>query len=112
MCGTGHGVPQSDAEAIKWYRRAADHGSARAPFFLGMLYGLKLDRTHNDDVEALKWYRKGADQGDAEAQWMLGFNYANGNGVKQDYAEATKWHRNAASQGNSGSQYPLGGMNA
>src|SRR3954465_12817414 len=26
----GFGVPQSDREALSWYRRAAEHGSARA----------------------------------------------------------------------------------
>ena len=33
------GVPQNYAEAVKWYRLAADQGDARAQFNLGFMYG-------------------------------------------------------------------------
>jgi TPR repeat protein len=35
MYGNGRGVPEDDAEAIKWYRLAAEQGYARAQFNLG-----------------------------------------------------------------------------
>ena len=34
----GKGVPQDDAEALKWYRRAADQGHALAQHSLGLGY--------------------------------------------------------------------------
>jgi TPR repeat protein len=38
MFQQGLGVPQSDAEAAKWYRRAAENGHARAQQNLGVMY--------------------------------------------------------------------------
>jgi TPR repeat protein len=34
----GLGVPQSNAEALRWYTRAADQGDARAQYNLGLMY--------------------------------------------------------------------------
>ena len=36
--GTGHGVPQDDAEAVRWYRLAVVQGDADAQFNLGWMY--------------------------------------------------------------------------
>jgi len=30
MCEEGKGVPKDDAEALRWYRKAADHGNVPA----------------------------------------------------------------------------------
>ena len=35
MYENGKGVPQDDAEAVKWYRMAAEQGDADAQFNLG-----------------------------------------------------------------------------
>ncbi len=57
MYETGRGVAQDYAEAMKWYRRAADHGLAKAVTNIGFMYergeGVPLDYT-----EAMKRYRK------------------------------------------------------
>ena len=37
MYDTGRGVPQDDAEAVRWYRLAADQGDADAQFNFGFL---------------------------------------------------------------------------
>jgi len=87
------------AEAVKWYRKAAEQGDADAQFNLGVMY----DEGHGvlqDDAEAVKWYRKAAEQGNAKAQFNLGVMYGNGRGVPQDYVEAHKWFNLAAAQGN------------
>ena len=34
----GRGAPENDAEAVKWYRKAADQGDADAQFNLGVMY--------------------------------------------------------------------------
>ena len=41
--------------------------------------------------ESVKWYQKAAKQGHAKAQFNLGVMYANGKGVKQDYAKAKEY---------------------
>ena len=51
-----------------------------------------------------------AERGDAHAQALLGSMYANGRGVRQDYAEAVRWYRQAAEQGHAVAQKNLGVM--
>ena len=55
-------VPQSDVEAARWYRKAADQGGAGAQHNLGLMFaqGRGVAQSH---VEAARWYRKAADQG-------------------------------------------------
>ena len=38
MYATGQSVPQDDAEAVKWYRLAAEQGTADAQYNLGVRY--------------------------------------------------------------------------
>lgn len=45
-----------------------------------------------DYATALREFRLMADQGHADAQYNLGYMYANGQGVKQDYADAVSWY--------------------
>jgi TPR repeat protein len=107
----GEGVAQDFAEALKWYRRAADQGDDAAQFNLGAMYA-NGQGVAQDFAEALKWFRQAAEQGLADAQFNLGAMYANGRGVAQDFAEALKWYRLAAEQGLAGAQNNLGNMYA
>jgi len=63
----GRGVPQDDAEAIKWYLKAAEKGDAAARNNLGWMCqnGRGVPQ---DDAEAVKWYLKAAEQGNADAR--------------------------------------------
>jgi len=70
MYANGRGVPQDAAEAVKWYRKAADQGDATGQYNLGWMYANGRG-VPQDDAEAVKWYRKAADQGDARAQSAL-----------------------------------------
>ena len=87
------------AEALKWYKKAADLENPEAQYDIGELYwngkGVKQDY-----AEAVKWYKKAAELGNATAQNDIGWCYQKGYGVKQDYAEALKWYRKAAEKGN------------
>ena len=58
------------AEAIKWYRKAAEQGYAIAQNNLGdcYYYGNGVER---DCVEAIKWYRKAAEQGYCSCRYNL-----------------------------------------
>jgi len=95
------------AEALKFYRKAAEAGDAVSQVQLGGMYkeGVGVDK---DPAEAVKWYRKAADQGSAGGQISLGVMYDFGYGVRQDYAEAVKWYRKAADQGDATGQFELG----
>ena len=107
MCARGQGVPESYAEAAKWYRKAADQGNAEAEAALGELHeaGQGVAR---DEKEAAKWYRRAAEQGLAAAQYNLAAMYVIGRGVPQSNAEALKWYRQAADQGDALAQFNLG----
>jgi TPR repeat protein len=93
------------AEAIRFFRMAANQGFAPAQFHLGWLYGYQC---MEDCVEAVRWFRLAADQGYGPAQLNLGVMYDNGEGVAQDYAEAARWYRKAADQGYQEAQFYLG----
>jgi TPR repeat protein len=104
---SGRGVPQSYAEALKWYRKAADQGLAQAQNNLGVLYfdGKGVAR---NEVEAVIWFRKAAAQGLAMGQFHLGVAHENARGVQRDYAEALTWYRKAADQNLALAQNNLG----
>jgi hypothetical protein len=71
MYDTGEGVAEDDAEAVKWYRKAAEQGHEDAQFILGVAY-VTGEGVAENDAEAAKWFRKAAEQGHAEAQYTLG----------------------------------------
>jgi hypothetical protein len=95
----GVGVVQDSAEAMRWYRLAADRGYAKAQYSLGVLYETGIVGVPQDSAEAARCYRLAADQGYARAQFNLGASYQNGDGVPQDSAEAVRWVHLAADQG-------------
>jgi TPR repeat protein len=101
----GQGVAQDDAEAARWYQKAADQGHAKAQHRMGRLYQNTLDY-----AEALRWYQKAADQGNADSQNNIGKLYYNGWSVPQDYAEALRWYQKAGDQGNATAQYNIGSL--
>jgi uncharacterized protein len=59
MYGTGRGVPQDDAEAVKWYRLAAAQGSALGQYNLGVRY-YNGEGVPQDYVQAYKWFNLAA----------------------------------------------------
>ncbi|MEE9258185.1 MAG: tetratricopeptide repeat protein, partial [Nitrospinaceae bacterium] len=63
----GIGVAQNQAEALKWFRKAAEGGSLNGQGFLGILYenGVGVEQDHE---ESLKWYRQAAEQGNSVAE--------------------------------------------
>jgi uncharacterized protein len=87
------------AQAVKWYRLAADQGHASAQFNLGIMYANGRG-VSQDDTEVVKWYRLAADQGHADAQFALGLMYALGRGFPQDDVLAHMWFNLAATRGN------------
>ena len=103
------GVPRGVVEAIKWWRRAAERGHAKAQFTLAARHS-GGDGVPKDYAEEAKWLRLAAEQDHVGAQEHLGLMYSNGNGVPQDYAEAAKWLRRAAADGHGVAQKELASM--
>jgi TPR repeat protein len=103
---SGLGVPQDFAEAMKWFRLAADQGNASAQSSLGVGYALGRG-VPQDFAEAVRWFRRAAIQRDAYGQFNLGRAYYKGDGVPQDFAEAARWFRRAAIQGDAAAKTSL-----
>ena len=66
----GDGVAVDKAEAIKWFRKAAEKGRPESQTMLGMCY-LNGEGVAADKTEAVKWLWKAAEQGYLLAQEEL-----------------------------------------
>ena len=67
MYADGRGVPQDDAEAVAWYRKAAEQGNASAQHNLGVGYAQGLG-VPQDNVEAHMWLNLAASRLSGEAR--------------------------------------------
>lgn len=105
----GRGVPQSLAEAARWFTRGAELGDAGAQHNLGQLLdsGIGVDA---DPARAREWLHRAALQGHADAQNRLGVLHRNGRGGTQSDSQAVYWYRRAAAQGHIWAQDNLGWM--
>lgn len=92
------GLTKDEAEAVRWYRRAADGGYAASMYNLGVSYA-NGQGVAVDEAEAARWYRKAAEAGDEDGMYSLGLLYANGQGVAKDEVKAVEWYRKAAAAG-------------
>ncbi|MDB5492614.1 MAG: Sel1 repeat domain protein [Micavibrio sp.] len=93
----GEGVPQSDAEAFKWWNRAASQGNADAEFALGYMYDTKPGL--KDEDKAMSWYALAAEHGSLQAQDILGSMYFYGGHVQEDPERAFRLFKNPAERG-------------
>ncbi|MBJ90279.1 MAG: hypothetical protein CMO98_10505 [Woeseia sp.] len=107
----GNSIISDEAEAAKWFHKAADNNHTEAQFCLGIMYHMG-NGVPKDLAESLKWFNKAADMNYADAQLNLGIMHANGDGVPKNDNEAFKWCLKAAEQGLSEAQYNLGHMYA
>jgi TPR repeat protein len=100
-------VPKDYKEAMRWYLKAADQGSAAAQLNIGLMHenGRGVKRNY---AEAMRWYKLAAEQTYTAAFIALGNMYVTGNGVQQAYAEALSWYRKAADQGIAEAQSAVG----
>ena len=116
MYANGQGLGRDDAEALRWYRKAAEQGNAYAQMDLGSMYldgrGVGQDPAEADRwfKRALDWLQDAAERGEAIAQWRLAVMYANALGVEWDDGKAVDWARRAALQGFRAAQLFLGNV--
>ena len=88
-------MAQDYAEAMRWYRKAADQGDVDAQQAVGLLYsdGWGVEKDYG---QAMHWFRKAADQHLAAADLSVAMLYGGGFGVTRDPQEAKRWLDKAA----------------
>jgi uncharacterized protein len=95
MYAMGQGVSQNQAEALKWFKKAAEKENAEAQFGIGVMYFKGQGVTQNY-IEAMKWFKKAADHGHVRAQYNLGVIYYKGLSIPKNYIQAYMWWNVAA----------------
>jgi hypothetical protein len=99
MCSQGVGGEKNDSQAVRWFRQAADLGSVRGMYNLGLMYeGNKgLPRTPQNQAEAAHWYSEAVRLGrSTDAAYRLGIMYEEGRGVPRNLNQARQLYRMAA----------------
>jgi uncharacterized protein len=105
------------ADAIAWYRKAAEAGSLAGMRNLGETLMIQADNANrysaaDDDrpmmTEAYNWVKKAADAGDMEAVADVGDAYLRGKGVTASASTAATWYLKAAEAGNVRAMRALG----
>ena len=91
----GDGVQQDIAQAIRWYRLAAEHGDEDAA---------ERAEELEEHLEEIELWKLAAEQGDAMAIHRLGDAYDFGMYVRHDLEQAIKWYQLAEEHG-----YDIGG---
>ena len=86
----GDGVELDIAQAIHWYRLAAEQGDEDAS---------ERAEELEEHLEEIELWELAAEQGDAEAMYKLGDAYDYGMYVKHDLEQAIKWYQLAEEHG-------------
>jgi TPR repeat protein len=94
----GPPVTHNFTDALLWYRKAAEQGSADAEAGIGRLYSLGWGVPQSYQ-EALKWFQKAAAQGNGFADYSIGYLYFQSQIGKNDYQDALKWFQKAVNDG-------------
>lgn len=105
---TGVGVGKDEAEAVKWYRMAAEHGCADAMFELSKCYTFGIGLRRNRALAA-KWLQKSAEHNHVRAMFILGSWYlSKQRGIEYNPRKAAWWFRRAADKGDAWGMFHLG----
>jgi TPR repeat protein len=70
MYSQGRGVPRDDAQAVAWYRKAAEQNLPLGQMNLGAMY-LTGRGVPKDEAQAMGWFQKAAAQGEEQAKKKL-----------------------------------------
>lgn len=83
-------VVKDMAEAVRWYKLAAQNGDEQAAQLLGRMYSVQADYygLEVDYAEAAKWFALGAAKNDVYSLYYLGQQYQKGLGVPRDLVQA------------------------
>ncbi|QXD31251.1 tetratricopeptide repeat protein [Candidatus Pelagisphaera phototrophica] len=94
----GDGVPEDKPEGFKWFKKAAEEGSAENYWRLGICYDEGQGVAKNPE-EAFKCFEKAANKGHLSSQVRIGLSYIEGKGVEQDGQKGYAWLFVAAANG-------------
>jgi TPR repeat protein len=94
----GDGVKQDWTEAARWFRRAAELGSAKGQYNYAVMLQRGLGMTA-DPGAALDWYRRAAEAGLLDAQYTLAISLIRGIGGSPNATEGARWLEKAATLG-------------
>ncbi|WP_400770125.1 tetratricopeptide repeat protein [Methylosinus sporium] len=100
----GQGVARDRAQAMQWFRRAADAGGKDAAYFFGAASLTGRD-TAKDRALAKTYLEKA--EGHAAALQLLGELWLENDGKEPDFAKAQAYFRRAAELDNSDAAYAL-----
>jgi len=89
----GVGVEIDEQAALRWYKKSARQGDARAMFSLG-----QTAYSWHDYSDALLWFTRAAAKGHRRSDFWIGKLYWRGQGVTEDRGEADKHFTRAASK--------------
>jgi TPR repeat protein len=96
----GKFIPYNEKLAVKWLKKAVDHGDPLSQYQLGVIYSEGKLGIKKDDKKAFKLYEKAAKQGERSSLYNIGNMYRQGRaGLKINYAKAIeyyKWSENAS----------------
>jgi len=80
----GESVEKNDAEAFKWYKKAAEQGDWDALYALASMYASGRG-TKKDEKEAIRWFKKSAELGNKYSQTRIDMiNKANKTPTKEE----------------------------
>ena len=94
----GVGQPRNDAEAVKWFREAADLLNDYAMVNLGRMYWLGRGGLPVDRAQAIKLYRAAIYNENAWGRLHLAEALEKGEGADRDTVQALDLYRNVAAQ--------------
>jgi TPR repeat protein len=103
----GIGVGKNHRLAVKWLRRAVDHGDAHAMHVLGKCYRYGQG-TRKSSEKGFGLQLRAAQKGVVEAQFSVGVCLSKGEGVRPDPEQAFRWYLRAAKKGHDDAAYNLG----
>lgn len=86
----GIGVRADAAQAVVWWKLAAEQGESLAHQNLGNIYNYGLNGVDKEYTKAAKYYRLAANQGDTASLFNLAMMYRCGKGVPQNHVEETE----------------------
>jgi len=86
----GDGVPEDKPEGFKWFKKAAEEGSAENYWRLGICYDEGQGVAKNPE-EAFECFEKAANMGHLTSQVRIGLSYIEGKGVEQEDRKGYAW---------------------
>lgn len=86
-------------QAVEFFRQAAENGSARAAYNLGLVY-LQGEVAPKEPAIAAEWFKRGAERDQPDALYALATLYRDGNGVPRDPIESARLLQRASEIGN------------